>query len=751
MELKLLKVLENKSNYDRFSRFVKSKTISSETFLIFRDIPSYFKEMSKSSIDWNEFDTWFCMVKHSSYAEEKLNNFKHIFNRLASMSFEDDSTSKVIVSSLIEREYASQIYEEAIALSEGTNDEASLGKVEKLLDEYYESVGRVKDIDKYFVTDDLNEIMDHVKGGTGLEWRLEELNVSCGPIRKGDFLIISSRPDSGKTTMLAAEGTYMAGQLEEDAKVIWFNNEEEGRKVKSRIYQAALGKELTWLDNNREEAVESYTKLMNGMKDRILVVDNKRMNVKDCEEVLKNVNAGLIIFDQLWKVFGFEHEATTDVDRLTKMYAWAREMAATYAPVITVHQADATAHGQEFIEMNQMYMSKCLARNTKVRMFDGSIKFVQDIVDGDVAMGMDSKPRYVSKTSTGIENMYKITHKNGLSYTVNESHILTLKKTTTQGYPNIPKGTVVDIPLRKLLDNPTILRHFKGFTQSIEYYAQVLPIDPYIFGLWITDGKKSGAEWATKDIEFRNSIEQYALRNGYEYKEWSDGSCWYPRLKFMQGVPHPFINILKNLGVYNNKHIPAIYRIGSIRQRLELLAGIIDGDGCLVTRKHQYYEVYSENLDIAEAIQEVALSCGFNSTVKPKKNIYRVVISGDICTIPVKIARKISNYSSKKDVTTSTLEIELVGRDKYYGFTVDCDSRYMLANYIPTHNTGLQGEADAIITLGRNLEDSTKQYSRGLYVPKNKLAGGSRTIPEMRNGKFEIQIAPHIARFKGNY
>lgn len=51
---------------------------------------------------------------------------------------------------------------------------------------------------------------------------------------------------------------------------------------------------------------------------------------------------------------------------------------------------------------------KCLAKNTEIVMFDGTIKYVQDIVVGDLLMGDDSTPRKVLSLARGREMMYKI-------------------------------------------------------------------------------------------------------------------------------------------------------------------------------------------------------------------------------------------------------------------------------------------------------------------------------------------------------
>jgi hypothetical protein len=56
--------------------------------------------------------------------------------------------------------------------------------------------------------------------------------------------------------------------------------------------------------------------------------------------------------------------------------------------------------------------------------------------------------------------------------------------------------------------------------------------------------------------------------------------------------------------------------------------------------------------------------------------------------------------------------------------------------------TGLQGEADVIITMGRIYADGDLRY---LYVPKNKLrTPGDKT---RKNGKFIVRIHPDIARY----
>lgn len=88
---------------------------------------------------------------------------------------------------------------------------------------------------------------------------------------------------------------------------------------------------------------------------------------------------------------------------------------------------------------------KCLARDTPILMFDGTIKMVQDVQVGDLLMGPDSTPRRVLSLARGREAMYRVTPVKGDPYVVNESHILSLRNDL---------GVVKNISVREYLAEP---------------------------------------------------------------------------------------------------------------------------------------------------------------------------------------------------------------------------------------------------------------------------------------------------------
>lgn len=114
---------------------------------------------------------------------------------------------------------------------------------------------------------------------------------------------------------------------------------------------------------------------------------------------------------------------------------------------------------------------KCLAKDTPIIMYDGSIKFVQDIIVNDQLMGDDSTARKVLSLARGKEALYEIIPKYGDRYIVNESHILSL--TCVKGYGDIfIKGKKYDICVKeilKLLNHYNVFEYLHGYRVPIYF------------------------------------------------------------------------------------------------------------------------------------------------------------------------------------------------------------------------------------------------------------------------------------------
>jgi superfamily II DNA or RNA helicase len=112
---------------------------------------------------------------------------------------------------------------------------------------------------------------------------------------------------------------------------------------------------------------------------------------------------------------------------------------------------------------------KCFAIGTKILMFDGNIKKVEDIVIYDKIMGIDSKVRNVLSLGTGYEEMFEILYDE--KYIVNKSHILSL--IVIENFDNYQKNDIIDIPIEEYLEDIKYKIYARGFRVSVEF--------PYIY------------------------------------------------------------------------------------------------------------------------------------------------------------------------------------------------------------------------------------------------------------------------------
>ena len=94
-----------------------------------------------------------------------------------------------------------------------------------------------------------------------------------------------------------------------------------------------------------------------------------------------------------------------------------------------------------------------------------------------------------------------------------------------------------------------------------------LPIDPYLFGVWLGDGYSDSGNicCGKEDIDTMRVLGDKVTREKTAYRIHVDG----------------LTTKLRQLGVIDNKHIPMQYMLASYEQRKALLRGLMDTDGCV--------------------------------------------------------------------------------------------------------------------------------------------------------------------------
>ena len=351
---------------------------------------------------------------------------------------------------------------------------------------------------------------------------------------------------------------------------------------------------------------------------------------------------------------------------------------------------------------------KCHGIDTPIMMYNGDVKMVQDIKVGDQLMGDDSTPRNVLSLARGKEMLYDIIPTKGDKYTINESHILSLKMSSNYNnkkYNHLKKNDIYDISLVDYLNLPKGLKHvLKGYRVGVEFPHKDVTIEPYFLGLWLGDGTSRTTGITTNDQCVIDYINEYAKRlNSNVTLCDSKGTrcCTYSIVSnSINKRNNSLLCLLKNHDLLLNKHIPKIYKCNSRKIRLELLAGIIDSDG---HNSHGGYDIIQKNESLLDDIVYLARSLGFAAYkkvckksciyngVKKEGIYYRTNIHGKgLENIPVKCERKkVEPRRQIKDALNTGIKVVKKEIDNYYGFELDGNHRYLLGDCTVTHNTVL--------------------------------------------------------------
>lgn len=333
----------------------------------------------------------------------------------------------------------------------------------------------------------------------------------------------------------------------------------------------------------------------------------------------------------------------------------------------------------------------CHIKGTKVLMYNGSIKNVEDIVIGDVLMGNDNTPRIVQKLYNGIDQLYKITLSNGDYQIVNSHHPIYFKR--YNWYKNIYTEHILTAP--ELLKIKNLNKGYYIPKAIISFPHIPVTINPYFLGLWLGDGDSSRLDIANEDKEVLDWLKSDYKGKIRDLKQ--SATCKVFHISKNESIYNKYFI---DYNLYNNKHIPKDYKINTPEIQLQVIAGLIDTDGTYKSDKN-YFEI-TQRYDRKHILDDIkfmcecnGLKCSLSTRVSngKKEGIlhYRLRISGDLSIIPTKISRKKGKksilYKSKKCWNDYTFKVEPYKVGEYYGFTIDKNHLFVLGDLTVTHNT----------------------------------------------------------------
>jgi hypothetical protein len=355
----------------------------------------------------------------------------------------------------------------------------------------------------------------------------------------------------------------------------------------------------------------------------------------------------------------------------------------------TVRRDDAPFGGIQIIATGDF----CLKRGTEIVMADGSLRAVEAVQPGDQVMGPDSKPRNVIRCFSGEAPLYRVDQANGDSYTVTGNHLLALRRRgSSRRYPSMQADITVraaDMPSKKA----KFLECFGGYKAGVvQLPERRLELEPYFLGIWLGDGETCGTRITSPDPEVIEYCHRYAARVGARCGLRRE-RCNTPALRISlsngKGQINPVRALLIKYGVLGNKHIPSDFLLNSEANRLELLAGLLDSDGCWSGNRFIYCTVLD---GLARQVKQLADHLGFRTSLlrNSSDQAWNISIGGDTWRIPTRVTRKQSHtrlLGRSRLNTTLRVSAEAVG--EFAGFETDGDHLFLLADGTVTHNCQL--------------------------------------------------------------
>ena len=356
--------------------------------------------------------------------------------------------------------------------------------------------------------------------------------------------------------------------------------------------------------------------------------------------------------------------------------------------------------------------SGCHAPGTEVIMADGKLKKVEDIVVGDLVMGDDGTPRKVLELHHGFQQMYKIIPAAGDAQIVNANHILYGKKRDYYRHTYEPFEIRTEDYYNMVTEHPRKKDGYKLLhSNAVNFPHQDVPIDPYIFGMWLGDGDSSKARFTSEDPEIIKYITKYGEANNFKVQITDCENavkCKHIYLATKESR-NQFLTWLRELGVFNNKHIPDCYLYNDRKTLLQMLAGLIDSDGDYNPKKKTVeFSQYEGRKHLVDQVEFVCRSLGMRVSrdvrISKERVLHGRVIKGGVkqyrlkilwghSQIPSKLPRKrsvdrdSSLPKSSHDRLDSNFTIEKLDVGEYYGFSLDGNQLFLLKDFTVCHNS----------------------------------------------------------------
>jgi|GEM_PF-3234445 len=437
-----------------------------------------------------------------------------------------------------------------------------------------------------------------------------------------------------------------------------------------------------------------------------------------------------IVYDNLCRIHWIEKQEEIYLDNSDindmGIFKWASYMLAEYTPNSTpdIHRKMISLLLSFY---DPFYINK-IERQANIISYRGSSKgqpldskvltpsgwkTIGELKVGDTLYGSQGKPIKVTHLHPITEmDIYEVETRDGRKTRCDEDHLWTVEDWCSH------KGHFVTRPIKELAKVykyphrdkrdgkiQTDYRFYLHTSKPIVFAKKDLPVDPYVLGLWLGDGHSADTRITGEknDLEFyRSELDKI----GYFYSDLMPNKGAKSKRIFTMNVSFSEIkkgtrksmqSKFREMNLLNNKHIPQEYLYSSIEDRVALLQGLVDTDGCVVKQGgHFSYSTISDQLK--DGFVFLVRSLGGTCTIRKKivklngKEYGHWYISSRVPKeiIPVRLPRKLIRWKGSARTFAAITRIEKTEKALRRCISVDApDGLYITDDFMLTHNSTL--------------------------------------------------------------
>jgi replicative DNA helicase len=366
---------------------------------------------------------------------------------------------------------------------------------------------------------------------------------------------------------------------------------------------------------------------------------------------------------------------------------------------------------------------------------------------GDFVIGSDGKPvRVLGVFPQGVKPCWRVEINDGSCTRCCDEHLWTVQTPEDR-----QSGRARTLTLREMMgDYHKVTKSGNAYKYALpqlapcEFTEKSLPLHPYLMGFLLGDGC-----FRAGSVTFSNGNEEIVRHIIGLLPEEDEAvrinqNDWRVRRKVRTKEAAKTMQVLRELHLYgahsDEKFVPAIYMLGSVEQRKELLWGLLDTDGHISADRTGCEYVTTSRVmadDVAElvrsfggraSIRERIPQYGYKGEKRDGKKAYRLHITLPDGIGHGKLHPNLSVHKQKRHPIAKTItKIERQEACEMVCIMVDApDHLYVTGDYILTHNTFILTKILENVSKGHKVGFFSMEFGSRMYIENMTKKHGQR-------------------------